>query len=160
MFPEGLLPHPSAPGGWMWYDFGAGYQGLDHSRQALTDWLKSLPTSTGIPLSRTVLTGFSQGAAMTLDVGLSLPLAGLIGLSGYLHPPAIPHGQTIPPSLLVHGRQDQVVPLRAAQEARDRLTALGARVEYHEIEMGHEIKPAVLTLIRNFVQTVVELPAG
>lgn len=97
---------------------------------------------------------------MTLDVGLSLPLAGLIGLSGYLHPPAIPHGQTIPPSLLVHGRQDQVVPLRAAQEARDRLTALGARVEYHEIEMGHEIKPAVLTLIRNFVQTVVELPAG
>lgn len=160
MFPEGLLPHPNAAGGWMWYDFGAGYQGLDHSRQVLTDWLKSLPTSTGVPLSRTVLAGFSQGAAMTLDVGLSLALAGLVGLSGYLHPPAISPGQAIPPILLVHGRQDQVVPLRAAQEARDRLTALGARVDYHEIDMGHEIKPAVLVLMRNFVQTAFGLPPG
>src|SRR3546814_4083678 len=40
----------------------------------------------GIPTSRIVLAGFSQGCAMTLHTGLRLDekLAGLIGLSGYL----------------------------------------------------------------------------
>src|SRR5690606_22594233 len=40
----------------------------------------------GIPTSRIVLAGFSQGCAMTLQTGLRLQdtLAGMIGLSGYL----------------------------------------------------------------------------
>lgn len=91
---------------------------------------------------------------MTLDVGLSLPLAGLVALSGYLHPPAARSDQSFPPVLIVHGQRDQVVPLRAAQEARDVLTAAGASVQYHELNMGHEIQPVALTLIRDFVQAV------
>jgi len=154
MLPEAPLPHPSAASGWMWYDFGAGYRGLGESRQLLSEWLQSLAATTGIPLSRTVLAGFSQGAAMTLDVGLSLPVAGLIALSGYLHPQAAAAAQSFPPILIVHGRRDQVVPLRAAQEARDVLTAAGASVQYHELDMAHEIQPAALALIHNFVQAV------
>lgn len=154
MFPEAPLPHPNAAQGWMWYDFGVGYRGLSESRQLLSDWLHSLAATTGIPLSRTVLAGFSQGAAMTLDVGLSLPVAGLVALSGYLHPQAASSAQSFPPVLIVHGRRDQVVPLSAAQEARDVLIAAGASVQYHELEMGHEIQPAALALIRDFVQSV------
>ena len=38
----------------------------------------TLESKTGIPLSKTILCGFSQGGAMTMDVGVTLPLAGLI----------------------------------------------------------------------------------
>lgn len=142
----------------MWYDLreGYSYNGLTESRHQLIEWLGSLAASTGVPLSRTVLAGFSQGAAMTLDVGLSLPLAGLVALSGYLHPITKVLSQDVPPVLIVHGRQDQVVLLKAAQQARDTLIEVGATVQYHELDMRHEIQPAVLGLIRNFVQVVME----
>lgn len=152
IFPEAPFPHPYTSIGRMWYDLSNGqHQGYQESRQMLTDWLKSLENSTGVPLSRTILSGFSQGAAMTLDVGLSLPLAGLIALSGYLHPISNPTNGNFPPVLIVHGRQDSVVPLKAAVSARDKLMALGVSVQYHEFDMVHEIRPDVLPVIRNFV---------
>ncbi len=137
----------------MWYNLrGQDYQGLTGSRQQLTDWLKSLESSTGVPLSRTVLAGFSQGGAMTLDVGLTLPLAGLVCISGYLHPnPELSGRKSFPPVLIVHGRQDQMVPLSAAQSARDRLKTVGVAVNYQEFDMGHIVVPPVLTLMRSFI---------
>jgi phospholipase/carboxylesterase len=118
----------------------------------LTDFLKALPTTTGVPLSRTVLGGFSQGGAMTLDVGLGLPLAGLMVLSGYLHAPIVPSQTALPPVLMIHGKQDSVVPLAAAQRALASLRSLGAEVRYQEFDMGHEIQPIVLKLIQSFVE--------
>jgi phospholipase/carboxylesterase len=156
LFPNAPLLHPNVPGGRMWYDLRDGYSGLSESRQQLIEWLESLAAGTGVPLSHTVLAGFSQGAAMALDVGLSLPLAGLVALSGYLHPINKSLSGSVPPILIVHGRQDQVVPIKAAQSARDTLTATGATVQYHEFDMSHEIQPAVLGLIRNFVQAVMD----
>ncbi|HBL13453.1 MAG TPA: serine esterase [Cyanobacteria bacterium UBA11162] len=158
LFPDAPFPHPNVPGGKMWYDLeNQNYQGLAESRQHLTDWLKSLEGSTGVSLSRTILMGFSQGGAMTLDVGLTLPLAALVSLSGYLHSKPEPLiGQSLPPVLIVHGKHDPVVPLAAAQNARDTLTALGANIKYQEFNMGHEILPDVLTLIRSFILDVVE----
>ncbi|PSP21779.1 MAG: serine esterase [Cyanobacteria bacterium SW_8_48_13] len=80
------------------------------------------------------------------------PLAVLCSLSGYLHgqPQA---GQTFPPVLIVHGRQDSIVPLKAAQQARDALTSLGVAVEYQEFDMQHEVQPAVLDLMQRFITT-------
>ncbi len=157
LFPDGPYPHPSVSGGRMWYNLQSqDEQGLVSSRQQLTDWLKSLEASTGVPLSRTVLTGFSQGGAMTLDVGLTLPLAGLVSLSGYMHPKPNLSGKSLPPVLIVHGRQDQVVSLAAAQRARDSLTAAGAAVKYQEYNMGHEITPEVLALVRSFIVDVLQ----
>ncbi|HAA33061.1 MAG TPA: serine esterase, partial [Cyanobacteria bacterium UBA8553] len=63
-------------------------------------WLKSLQDTTGIPLESTILSGFSQGAAMALDVGLMLPLAGLVSLSGYLpSKPKLTARKSFPPVL-------------------------------------------------------------
>jgi phospholipase/carboxylesterase len=140
----------------MWYNLrGQDSQGLTASRQQLTDWLMSLESSTGVPLSQTVLSGFSQGGAMTLDVGLTLPVAGLVCLSGYLHSkPEATVGKSFPPVLIVHGRQDQIVPLSSAQNARNSLTASGVAVKYQEFDMGHTIIPAVLELMRSFVVDV------
>ncbi len=151
ILPDAPFAHPYVTGGKAWYDFQQNNQGYFESKQLLNDWLQSLAKDTGVPLSKTILSGFSQGAAMTLDVGLHLPLAGLVALSGYLHPITDLTNTAFPPVLLVHGRQDSVVPISAAQKARDSLLAMGAKVQYQEFDMGHEIRPEVIALIRNFV---------
>jgi phospholipase/carboxylesterase len=152
IFPDAPFPHPQVPGGKMWYDLqGNDSQGLIKSRQLLREWLLSLESSTGIPLSSTILGGFSQGGAMTLDVGLTLPLGGLICLSGYLHSMSPASDAALPPVLIVHGTRDTVVPVSAAVRARDSLTAWGTSVRYQEFNMGHEIQPEVVDLMRSFV---------
>ncbi len=164
MVPDAPFLHPYGIGGKMWYDlsdnltFGGDIStqtDLVTSRNLLTDWLNSLEASTGVPLSQTILGGFSQGGAMTLDVGLNLPLAGLMVLSGYLHGAVLPQ-ESYPPILMVHGRQDTVVPVAAAHDARDRLSALEATITYKEFDMGHEIPPIVLNQMQTFIQALLK----
>ena len=161
LFPDAPFPFPYGSLGRVWYNFPQDYTftcepslaqqpELVESRQRLTAWLQSLEAKTGVPLSRTVLAGFSQGGAMTLDVGLQLPLAALLVLSGYLHSPARLGEGKVPPVLMVHGRQDAVVPLQSAQNSHRQLQDLGVSVTYHELDMGHEIPAAELQLVQNF----------
>ncbi|QYX31734.1 alpha/beta hydrolase [Sphaerospermopsis torques-reginae] len=160
LFPNAPYPYPYSPVGREWYDLRDEnmYQGLPESRQLLIDWLQSLESMTGVPLSRTFLSGFSQGGAMTLDVGLTLPLAGLVVMSGYPHPQlANLQKGNFPPTLIMHGTQDQVVPLSAATKAQEVAEALGVVVEYHEFVMGHEINLEMLEVLRKFViKTIAE----
>lgn len=170
-FPDAPLLHPQNPIGRMWYSlsteftaygmsFGLGdhfEDELNESRQLLIDWIQDLSFKTGIPLSRTVLGGFSQGGAMTIDLGCRLPFAALMVLSGYLHLPlpaadALPGA--LPPILMAHGRYDPVVPLSLAQQARDALLALDAPLQYHELDMGHEISLDLLNRMQTFMGEV------
>jgi phospholipase/carboxylesterase len=161
ILPNAPLPHPYSPQGRMWYGFPENYNfrhqsnfqtkaDLLDSRKALTDYLLSLEPSTGVPLSRTVLAGFSQGGAMTLDVGLQLPLAALIVLSGYLHSPLQVKKASLP-ILMVHGTLDTVVPVSAARQSRDALMAIQAPVDYQEFAMGHEIQPIIVQIVQSFI---------
>ncbi|MFN9860700.1 MAG: alpha/beta hydrolase, partial [Pseudanabaena sp.] len=133
-------------------------EGLAKSCELLSQFLENLPSLTGIPLEKTFLLGFSQGGAMTLDVGLGFPMAGLIALSGYLH---IAEEElhdladiVFPPILIAHGTQDPVVPIGAARSARQLLESLGATVEYAEYEMFHEIRPETCDRIREFILSI------
>jgi phospholipase/carboxylesterase len=75
-------------------------------------------------------------------------------LSGYLHSEPYPQGpQNV---LIVHGKQDPVVPIAAARQARDLLLGLGVNVEYHELNMGHEIPIPALTILRQFLRNRLE----
>ncbi len=156
LFPNAPFPYIYSALGRQWYDLRVEnqFEGLTESRKLLMDWLQTIEQSTGVPLSRTILSGFSQGGAMTLDVGLSLPVAALVDMSGYLHPGVATNAKNIPPTLIMHGRQDEVVPLSAALQVRDTLESLGGAVEYHEFDMGHEISPHMLEIFRDFVLEV------
>jgi phospholipase/carboxylesterase len=100
----------------------------------------------GIPASRIVLAGFSQGCAMTLQTGLRHPekLAGMLCLSGYL-PLAdkVAHERTEEsldtPIFMAHGRQDPVVPFARAEQSRELLESMGYQVEWHEYMMQHSL---------------------
>ncbi len=154
LFPNAPFLHPAVPGGRMWYDLSQPDEaGLATSRQLLTDWLQSLENQLAIPLSKTILSGFSQGGAMTLEVGLNLPLAGLVVMSGYLHPGTSSAAQSFPPVLMVHGTMDSVIPLDEARRSHDGLVSLGVSVQYREFYMGHEIRPEEIKLMRTFVTT-------
>ncbi len=138
----------------MWYDLNT-QDGLPDSRQRLLDWLPSLAEETQVPLERMILAGFSQGGAMTLEIGSRLPLAGLICLSGYLHPSlqSLLSPQT-PPVLLIHGQYDPVVPISAAQTAEQQLRQRGVSVQYQELPMAHEVNAEALDLVQDFAQSL------
>ncbi|MDV2998585.1 MAG: Carboxylesterase 2 [Chroococcopsis gigantea SAG 12.99] len=154
LLPNAPFNHPQVANGRAWYALETDdYDGLEESCQLLVDWLLGLETTTGISLANTFLCGFSQGGAMTLDVGLSFPLAGLACLSGYLHGQPHPCEESIPPVLIVHGTGDMVVPVTAAQKTRDLLTMQGVSVEYHELPMGHEIPPPALKTLEQFIKS-------
>lgn len=100
----------------------------------------------GIPASRIILAGFSQGCAMTLQTGLrhSEKLAGMLCLSGYLPLSSVAGAERSEASLgtpifMAHGVQDPVVPFARAEESRKVVEALGYQVEWHAYPMQHTL---------------------
>jgi phospholipase/carboxylesterase len=100
----------------------------------------------GVPASRLLLAGFSQGGAIALAAGLRRrePLAGLIGLSTYL--PMAPqaaqflqHAALRQPVFMAHGSGDPVVPLRAGEHSAQVLRSLGFALEWHAYPMAHSV---------------------
>lgn len=102
--------------------------------------------SRGIPASRIILAGFSQGCAMTLQTGMRHPetLAGMLCLSGYLPLASVVASERTEESLatpifMAHGRQDPVVPYQRAEQSRHILESLGYQVEWHAYQMQHSL---------------------
>ena len=102
----------------------------------------------GVPAERIVLAGFSQGGAMALHTGLRHRerLAGILALScslplaDLLAEEAAPANRDVP-IFFAHGRHDDLIPMARAQRARDVLTGLGYRVEWHDYPMPHSVCP-------------------
>lgn len=112
----------------------------------------------GIPPSRIVLAGFSQGGAVTLYSGLRYPerLAGLMALSCYLPLRSSLAAERAPANLgagifLAHGLADNVVPVALGLASRQVLEAEGYAVEWHQYPMAHSVCPQELGDIRAFL---------
>ena len=100
----------------------------------------------GVPASRVLLVGFSQGGAIALAVGLgrTSPLAGLIALSSYLPMAdqlarAMPAAAATQPLFMAHGQHDPVVPYAAGELSAAHLRALGFQVDWHAYPMAHQV---------------------
>ena len=103
-------------------------------------------TRRGIPPSRVVIAGFSQGGAIALLTGLRYPrqLAGIMALSAYL-----PLASTLlqerstanqtTPVFMAHGTLDNIVPESLGAASRDHLTQAGYNVEWHQYPMMHSV---------------------
>ncbi|MFN9187193.1 MAG: alpha/beta hydrolase [Betaproteobacteria bacterium] len=131
------------------------------SSQAAIEALLGREMARGIAPGRIVLAGFSQGGAVTLQVGLrqTEPLAGLVVLSSYLplaaQAAAERHeGSRSVPIFMAHGTQDPVVPLARGTAARDQLQQLGYAVEWHEYPMPHSVCAEEVEAIAAFLRRV------
>ena len=133
--------------GRQWYSlFPPDWNEAESAVDLLLDTLKAF-NKTKIPLKKTVLLGFSQGAAMALDAGLSLDLGLVISCSGYSHPKWDPVKNN--PVLLSHGLQDDVVPINASREILKRLrNKSNSNNELHEYNCSHTIHPDFIEVIR------------
>lgn len=100
----------------------------------------------GIPPSKIVIAGFSQGGAVAFQTGLRYPqrLAGVMALSTYLPLRASVAKEASAanrdvPILMCHGVQDPVVSLQMGEASRAVLQGLGYQIEWHTYPMEHSV---------------------
>jgi len=100
----------------------------------------------GVPAAAIVLAGFSQGGAMALHTALrhTERLAGVMALSCSLPLSDTLAGEAAPANrdvsiFMAHGTHDPMIPMARALRAREVLTGLGYRLEWHEYPMPHSV---------------------
>jgi phospholipase/carboxylesterase len=121
------------------------WRGCVAAQPVLEAFLAAELAGLGLPDSRLVLVGFSQGTMMSLHAGLRRPRnpLAIVGLSGMLvtepgKPPA--PITAAPPILLVHGSEDQVIPVEALFMSGQMLAEAGATAEWHlSLGLPHSI---------------------
>jgi len=92
-----------------------------------------------------MLAGFSQGAIMALDalVTQRFPLAGVVSFSGRLASPEPFMTQAGAKVMLIHGKDDAVIPWTETEKAAAKLEAAGFGVQSnYEAGTGHTITSA------------------
>ncbi len=148
-----------------WYDItgldidrGSDRAGIERSA-ALIEQLLDEQREAGFDAAQTVLAGFSQGGAMALHIGLrhAQRLAGIIALSCYLPMPDRLADERHPanadvPIFMGHGVHDPVVPHALGQASRDRLTALGYTVDWHDYPLQHGVSMEEIGAVAEWLQ--------
>ena len=159
VFPNAPTPFEAAPGmtfGFTWFDgWPARGASLPESRALLLELIDELVRRYPTPPGKLIVSGFSQGGLMAIDVGYrtAQPLAGIVVMSGAIAEADAPdfEARKDVPVLIVHGTEDDVIPLLAARRARRLLEQHGIEPEYHELPMGHQVTPESMEIVRNFM---------
>ena len=135
-----------------WYDIRnlsidqrADEEGLRASMREV-DALIARERDRGVPASRLLLVGFSQGGALALASGLrrESAVAGIACLSGYLpmadrtEAELTPAGRTTP-VFLGHGRQDPMVAISLGTRTRAALEGWQVPVTWRDYPMPHSV---------------------
>lgn len=146
-------------GGFAWYDFaGNTAPGVRRSRRLISELLDA-QRAKGFATEETVLSGFSQGCLMTIDVGLHYPhrFAGLVGISGYVFEPEKAAAELSPIArqqrfLVTHGYQDPILPFLETRKQINLLKSAGLNISWHEFVKAHNIAGETeLSVIRDFI---------
>jgi phospholipase/carboxylesterase len=136
--------------------------GIEQAREHLLRTVGEIRTATGLPTSRIVLGGFSQGSMLSTDVSLRLSEApaALCVLSGTLlceaewRELAAKRGPLR--VLQSHGYQDQILPYSSAEWLRDLFLEAGFKVEFVPFAGGHTISYEVLHKLAALLGQLVE----
>lgn len=152
--PHAPQPCPGAPMGRQWFaltfrDPDERWNGVNAAAPILNRFLDAELARRKLPPSALALVGFSQGTMMALHVGLrrAVAPAAIVGYSGLF---VLPNGaepaavaaeiKSRPPVLLIHGDQDELIPVQALFHATQALAALDIPAEWHvSAGIGHGI---------------------
>ncbi len=152
--PHAPEPCAGAPMGRQWFaltfrDPDERWRGVNAAAPTLNQFLDAELGRRKLPPSALALVGFSQGTMMALHVGLRRPTppAAIVGYSGlFVLPnnaaPEVVAGEikSRPPVLLIHGDQDELIPVQALFHATQALAALEVPTEWHiSPGIGHGI---------------------
>jgi dipeptidyl aminopeptidase/acylaminoacyl peptidase len=103
---------------------------LEAARQAIT----LIAANPAVDRNRIALIGVSLGAFMSLSLGTdpTLSIRAIVDVSGGLIPPWLEHATSaFPPTLILHGERDTVVPVHHARDLDALLTRLDVPHQTH-----------------------------
>ena len=145
--------HPSGNGR-QWYGlYPHDWDGAQDQVNRLLLSIKKLDTYQ-IPLQKTILLGFSQGAAMAIDVGSKLDLGIVVACSGYPHP-TLSTDEKYPPLIISHGLFDDVVPISASRDIYHKVKSKSSQLcEIIEFEGFHQLDSNLIEIIRSKVNII------
>ncbi|WP_293447571.1 dienelactone hydrolase family protein [Planktotalea sp.] len=138
-------------------------RGMMSAISDLNSFLDALMVDEDVLPEQVVLFGFSQGTMMALHVAPRREdaVAGVVGFSGRLLAPEdlIDDVVVRPPILLVHGDQDDVVPVQSLPDAADALQKAGFEDVFAHIMKGiaHGIAPDGLSVALAFMRDKLNL---
>ncbi len=136
--PNGPEPCDMAPMGYQWFSLSdrnpeTMLAGVHRSAPLIDAFIDEELARDGLEDHQLALLGFSQGTMMSLHVAPRRPkaMAGVLGFSGALLAAEKLAAEVVsrPPTLLVHGDADPVVPVQALNAAVAGLKAAGLPVE-------------------------------
>ncbi|WP_417317495.1 alpha/beta hydrolase [Emcibacter sp.] len=131
---------PGAPMGYQWFSLSSlsreeRLEGTLKAAPVLHNFIDQELDRYGLEEKDLVLSGFSQGTMMSLHVGLRRknPIAGILGFSGAMTLPDNWQQEVTsrPPVMLIHGDQDDVLPLQMMHDAKEALQSAGVEVTTH-----------------------------
>lgn len=163
--PNGHESCAMSPSGYQWFPIG-GFdederaRGVQSAEQILNNFIDSELQRFDLDERSLILIGFSQGTMMSLHVGFrrNLAPAAIIGFSGMLVAPdrLKDECKVKPPVLLIHGDQDELLPVSNLFDASQGLGAAGINVEWHVSRgVGHGISEDGLFLATEFLRNIV-----
>lgn len=157
IFPNAPEPFEPAPGftfGYTWFDGWPAEPGsIKRSRQLLLLFIDEILERYKTPPGKVILSGFSQGGLMSIDAGFRTKqrLAGIVVMSGAVYEEDLPPFTPNIPVLMVHGTEDDMIPVLAARRARRVLESHGVEPEYDEFPMGHFVTPESIAVVADFI---------
>ena len=113
----------------------------------------------GLKEDKLALVGFSQGTMMSLFVATrrKTSIAGIVGFSGQLigKEELATEITSYPPTVLINGDQDELIPVQQQQVAVARLRSVGIKVEGHiRPNLGHSIDSEGIQIGCDFLQKI------
>ena len=155
-----------APMGFQWFpvpwiDGSSEEEAMAGMARAVADldaFLDALMVDEDLLPEQVALFGFSQGTMMGLHVAPRREdaVAGVVGFSGRLLAPELLQDEVRvrPPMLLLHGDQDDVVPVQSLPQAAEALEAAGFKEVFAHVQKGtaHGIAPDGLSVALAFLR--------
>lgn len=143
---RGHLPQPPGYAYFTIQGYGKPHREVfDEGISRLTSFIDYALEKYPVDASRLFLLGFSQGAILSMTLGLTLGdrIKGIVALSGYI-PAFVKEEYTIKPvedlSLFIsHGEMDQVLPFEWGVANHEYFRGLGAEVTFNTYQEGHTV---------------------
>ncbi|MEJ2131629.1 MAG: dienelactone hydrolase family protein [Gammaproteobacteria bacterium] len=158
--PNGPEPCSTNPGFFQWYGMEAGVAGVDvgvrHVAPLLNRYIDGQLARLGLTDSDLVILGFSQGGGVALEAAYrrANPCMALLCYTSSLRNKDKLEDEISarPPTLFVHGAEDEVIPATSVERASKVLSSMGVHVETYICEgLGHTMNEEGVHMGAHFI---------